>query len=51
MKNGPGELLLFPKLVSGRHKGENGKVAIVGGGEFAGAPSLRDLHHIGLVLI
>ena len=50
-KCGPGELLLFPKLVSGRHKGENGKVAIVGGGNSLELLLLRDLHHIGLVLI
>lgn len=52
-KCGPGELLLFPKLVSGRHKGENGKVAIVGGGEFAGAPSFAGLasYRVGVDLV
>ena len=33
---GPGELLLFPNLDGRKHKGQNGKVAIVGGGAFSG---------------
>ncbi len=37
---GPGELLLFPKFDSKKYKGQNGKVAIVGGGEYSGAPAL-----------
>ena len=37
---GPGELLLFPKFDSKKHKGQNGKVAVIGGGEFSGAPAL-----------
>jgi len=37
---GPGELLLFPNLDGRKHKGQNGKVAIVGGGAFSGAPAL-----------
>lgn len=40
---GPGELLLFPEWVPSKHKGQNGKVAVVGGGAFAGAPSLAAL--------
>lgn len=40
---GPGELLLFPKLDGKKHKGQNGKVAIIGGGAFSGAPSLAAL--------
>jgi hydroxyethylthiazole kinase-like uncharacterized protein yjeF len=40
---GPGELLLFPKLDGKKHKGQNGKVAIVGGGAFSGAPYLAGL--------
>ena len=40
---GPGELELFPKFVSDKHKGQNGKVAIVGGGEYAGAPAIAGM--------
>lgn len=37
---GPGELLLFPDFDSKKHKGQNGKVAVIGGGQYSGAPSL-----------
>ena len=37
---GPGELLLFPKFDSKKHKGQNGKVAIIGGGKYSGAAAL-----------
>ena len=40
---GPGELLLYPDFDSGKHKGQNGKVAIVGGGEYSGAPALAGI--------
>ncbi len=40
---GPGELCLFPDFNPNNHKGENGKVAIVGGGVYSGAPSLAGL--------
>ena len=40
---GPGELLLFPDFNPNNHKGENGRVAIVGGGVYSGAPSLAGL--------
>ena len=40
---GPGELELFPKFNSNKHKGQNGKVAIIGGGEYAGAPALAGM--------
>ncbi|MDG1544206.1 MAG: NAD(P)H-hydrate dehydratase [archaeon] len=40
---GPGELLLYPDWNTSNRKGENGKVAIVGGGPFSGAPSLAAL--------
>ena len=40
---GPGELLLFPDFVNERHKGQNGKVAIIGGGEYSGAPALAGM--------
>ena len=42
-KTGPGELLLYPKFDSKKHKGQNGKVAIVGGGPYSGAPALAGL--------
>lgn len=37
---GPGELLLFPKFDSKKHKGQNGKVAVIGGGKYSGAAAL-----------
>ena len=40
---GPGELLLFPKFEGNRHKGQNGKVAVIGGGPYSGAPALSAL--------
>ena len=40
---GPGEFELFPALDSNKHKGQNGKVAIIGGGEYAGAPALAGI--------
>jgi len=41
---GPGELLTFyPKPNKESHKGENGKVLVVGGGPFVGAPALSGL--------
>ncbi len=40
---GPGELLLFPDFDPKKYKGQNGKVAVIGGGEFSGAPSLAGI--------
>ncbi len=40
---GPGDLKLFPKFDSDKRKGQNGKVAIIGGGDYAGAPSLAGM--------
>ena len=40
---GPGELRLFPDFNPNNHKGKNGKVAIVGGGVYSGAPSLAGI--------
>ena len=40
---GPGELLLFPDFDRNKRKGQNGKVAIVGGGSYSGAPALAAL--------
>jgi len=37
---GPGELLLYPKSKSDSHKGENGRLLIIGGGPYTGAPAL-----------
>ena len=37
---GPGELLLYPDFDRNKRKGQNGKVAIVGGGSYSGAPAL-----------
>ncbi|MEF8832522.1 MAG: NAD(P)H-hydrate epimerase, partial [Candidatus Thermoplasmatota archaeon] len=37
---GPGEMLLYPRAKSDSHKGENGRVLIVGGGPYTGAPAL-----------
>ena len=42
-KTGPGELLLYPRWNPKKHKGQNGKVAIIGGGPFKGAPALAGL--------
>ena len=40
---GPGELLLYPDFNPEKHKGQNGKVAVVGGGVYSGAPALSAL--------
>ncbi len=37
---GPGEMLLYPKPKKSSHKGENGRVLVIGGGPFTGAPAL-----------
>ncbi len=42
-RTGPGELLLYPEFEKGKHKGQNGKVAIIGGGPYSGAPALAAL--------
>ena len=42
-KTGPGELLLYPEFDGKKHKGQNGKVAIIGGGPYSGAPALAAL--------
>lgn len=57
---GPGEFLLYPKPGPDSHKGQNGRVLIVGGGPFTGAPALvafgalgvgADLAHIAVPAI
>jgi NAD(P)H-hydrate epimerase len=41
---GPGELIVYyPHPVKGSHKGQNGRLLIVGGGPYTGAPSLAAL--------
>ena len=40
---GPGELLLYPSFDAEKHKGQNGKVAVIGGGPYPGAPALSAL--------
>ncbi len=37
---GPGEMLLYPQPKKDSHKGDNGKLLIVGGGPYIGAPVL-----------
>ncbi len=37
---GPGEMLLYPRSPQDSHKGENGRLLIVGGGPYTGAPAL-----------
>ena len=37
---GPGELVLYPVSRKDSHKGENGRLLVVGGGPYTGAPSL-----------
>ena len=40
---GPGEFIYYPGRDKDSHKGENGKILIVGGGPFTGAPALSGL--------
>jgi hydroxyethylthiazole kinase-like uncharacterized protein yjeF len=40
---GPGEFVYFPKPKEDSHKGDNGRVLIVGGGPYTGAPALAGL--------
>ncbi len=40
---GPGDLTLVPKKPPGAHKGAGGKVLVIGGGPFQGAPYLAGL--------
>jgi len=37
---GPGEMLLYPSAGEDSHKGENGRMLIIGGGPYYGAPAL-----------
>lgn len=40
---GPGEFLLYPLAARASHKGQNGKLLIVGGGPYTGAPALAGM--------
>ncbi len=40
---GPGDLLLLPERRPDSHKGQNGRVLVVGGGPYHGAPALAGL--------
>jgi NAD(P)H-hydrate epimerase len=40
---GPGEFVYYPKPEPGSHKGENGRLLIIGGGPYSGAPALAGL--------
>ena len=40
---GPGELLYYPRPAPEAHKGESGRVLVVAGGPFTGAPSLSGM--------
>ena len=40
---GPGELVYYPKPGKESHKGDNGRLLIIGGGPYTGAPALAGL--------
>ena len=40
---GPGEFLYYPRKKEASHKGENGRLLVVGGGPFTGAPAFVGL--------
>ncbi len=40
---GPGELVYYPKPGKDSHKGDNGRLLIIGGGPYTGAPALAGL--------
>jgi hydroxyethylthiazole kinase-like uncharacterized protein yjeF len=40
---GPGEFLYYPRKKEGSHKGDNGRLLVVGGGPFTGAPAFVGL--------
>jgi NAD(P)H-hydrate epimerase len=50
---GPGEFVYYPKPKSNSHKGDNGRVLIIGGGPYSGAPALAGLaaYRIGVDLV
>jgi len=40
---GPGEFIYYPKPDPDSHKGDNGRILVVGGGPFTGAPALAGM--------
>jgi NAD(P)H-hydrate epimerase len=40
---GPGEFVFYPKPKDDSHKGDNGRLLIIGGGPYSGAPALSGL--------
>jgi NAD(P)H-hydrate epimerase len=50
---GPGELVFYPKSERLSHKGDNGRLLIIGGGPYTGAPALAGLaaYRIGVDLV
>lgn len=40
---GPGEFVYYPKPEQNSHKGDNGRVLVIGGGPFTGAPALAGM--------
>jgi NAD(P)H-hydrate epimerase len=40
---GPGEFVFYPKPKKDSHKGDNGRLLIIGGGPYSGAPALAGL--------
>lgn len=43
MHVGPGEFVYYPKPEQNSHKGDNGRVLVIGGGPFTGAPALAGM--------
>lgn len=40
---GPGDLMMLQKRKSGEHKGDSGKILVIGGGPYSGAPAFASL--------
>jgi len=45
---GPGEFLLYPRPRAESHKGENGRLLVVGGGPYSGAPAFCGMGAFGI---
>lgn len=50
---GPGEFVFYPKPKENSHKGDNGRLLVIGGGPYSGAPALAGLtaYRIGVDLV
>jgi NAD(P)H-hydrate epimerase len=50
---GPGEFVFYPKPKLNSHKGDNGRLLVIGGGPYSGAPALAGLsaYRIGVDLV